>query len=476
MRRIRILALGIASFVVVLIAAFLSPGTWLNRAIASAMCTVFSFNSAMCTVDLGRSSDRVVAATPPAVERMMFDGLGDVLVQRSREFDDDQPINSPPVRNLQVPSFPQDPGPNQPLRRPDFDDFNSNYSTQNNSSNYPFVGTWLYTAYASTSRVEPFYVDFVQIKHSGEEYTTFLCKGKCNIQNLMIDNQNHILKEYGLAADYQNFSIEIAETTNHKIIVGEIVEKATAKKMYFILRKLLQKGIKSQQKSYKKDLFFNPRLSKITPMKILPHNEYKMASLVRWVQKSIGSSFTDIMKNNFRLDSTDIYDVQNDAQKLFDTDNFRSSNQSGVSASSGANNNFGGQGRNRQGNNQNPKKNENSALERIGSDISNAEQSPQQGREIGMRSINFLAAAVFALGTALSFLFQTPANASNVSTETRTINNRNQSKPQPKPSTSSGPPPGIRTGDKCPAEYLPPPGECGGCLYGQWVPICGYPY
>ncbi|MEA5552568.1 VWD domain-containing protein [Anabaena cylindrica UHCC 0172] len=120
MRRIRLFVLGISSFLVSLIAAFLSPGTWLNRAIATAMCTVFSFNSTMCTVDLARSSQRVVAATPPAVERTIFDGLGDLLVQRSREFDDEP--STPPVTNPQAPSFPQDPGPNTPLRRPDFDD------------------------------------------------------------------------------------------------------------------------------------------------------------------------------------------------------------------------------------------------------------------------------------------------------------------------------------------------------------------
>lgn len=123
MRRIRLFALGVASFTVALIAAFLSPGTWLNRAIASAMCTVFSFNSAICTVDLGRYSDRVVAATPPAMEKTIFDGFEDLLVQRDpNEFGDDQPTTTPPVSNPQVPAFPQDPGPNQPLRRPDFDD------------------------------------------------------------------------------------------------------------------------------------------------------------------------------------------------------------------------------------------------------------------------------------------------------------------------------------------------------------------
>jgi hypothetical protein len=130
MRLIRLLALGIAGFIVSFIAAFFTSGTWLNRAIASAMCTVFSFNSAMCTVDLGRSSERVVAAIPPAVEKTMFDGLGNLLVQRSREFDDDQPINSPPVSNPQAPSFPQDPGTNFTPRSSEFDDTNVDNAIQ----------------------------------------------------------------------------------------------------------------------------------------------------------------------------------------------------------------------------------------------------------------------------------------------------------------------------------------------------------
>ncbi|MEA5552570.1 hypothetical protein VB713_16635 [Anabaena cylindrica UHCC 0172] len=104
MRRVRLFALGVVSFIVSLIPAFFISGTWLNRAIATATCTVFSFNSAMCTVDLGRSSERVVAATPPAIEKTIFDGLGDLLVQRDpNEFGDDQPATSPPVNNPQAP-------------------------------------------------------------------------------------------------------------------------------------------------------------------------------------------------------------------------------------------------------------------------------------------------------------------------------------------------------------------------------------
>ncbi|MCC3504248.1 MAG: hypothetical protein JGK23_15695 [Microcoleus sp. PH2017_19_SFW_U_A] len=66
-------------------------------------------------MNLVNSSDRVVAATPPAVER----NISDWLVQRAPgEFDDAPSV--PPGSNPQAPPFPQDPGPNQPVR-PDFD-------------------------------------------------------------------------------------------------------------------------------------------------------------------------------------------------------------------------------------------------------------------------------------------------------------------------------------------------------------------
>ncbi|MEG5022296.1 hypothetical protein [Microcoleus sp. AT8-B5] len=114
MRRTRLFALALVSFVAVLIGALFAPGTFVNRALSTALCTVFSFNSTICTVNLVNSSDQVVAATPPAMER----NISDWLVQRvPGEFDDAPSV--PAGSNPQAPPFPQDPGPNQPLR-PDF--------------------------------------------------------------------------------------------------------------------------------------------------------------------------------------------------------------------------------------------------------------------------------------------------------------------------------------------------------------------
>ncbi|MEG3923571.1 hypothetical protein [Microcoleus sp. D3_18a_C4] len=131
MRHIRILALGIVSFFAFLMSALLAPGTIVNRALSAALCTVFSFNSTICTVNLANWSDRVVAATPPAVER----NISDWLVQRAPgEFDDAPSVR--PGSNPQAPPFPQDPGPNQPLR-PDFDNSNAPNRPQSPNPSIP---------------------------------------------------------------------------------------------------------------------------------------------------------------------------------------------------------------------------------------------------------------------------------------------------------------------------------------------------
>lgn len=131
MRRIRFLLLGFVTFVAAIFGALLVPGTWVNRVFSTLFCGIFSFNSMVCTANWGQSSQRVVAATSPAVENTIFDGFGDLLAQRDpSEFGDDQPsAPSPQQSNPQAPPFPQDPGPNFPVR-PDFDDADTNSSRQ----------------------------------------------------------------------------------------------------------------------------------------------------------------------------------------------------------------------------------------------------------------------------------------------------------------------------------------------------------
>ncbi|MFB2835580.1 hypothetical protein [Floridanema evergladense] len=134
MRCIRFLVLGLVSFVAAIFGALLVPGTWVNRVFSTLVCGIFSFNSMVCTANWGQSSQRVVAATPPAIENTIFDGFSDLLAQRDpNEFGDPQPSTpSPQQSNPQAPPFPQDPGPNFPVR-PEFNNPNTNPINPSNS-------------------------------------------------------------------------------------------------------------------------------------------------------------------------------------------------------------------------------------------------------------------------------------------------------------------------------------------------------
>lgn len=111
MRRFRFTVIGIITFLATLLATFLVPGTVFNRVLSAAICTIFSLNSYFCPANLAKASTRVVAANPPGWE----------ILQAQRdpgEFGGEP--SSPPVGNAPVPPYPQQPGPNVPVR-PDFD-------------------------------------------------------------------------------------------------------------------------------------------------------------------------------------------------------------------------------------------------------------------------------------------------------------------------------------------------------------------
>lgn len=255
MRRIRILALGIVSFIAVLMSALLAPGTFVNRALSAALCTVFSFNSTICTVNLVKSSDRVVAATPPAVER----NISDWLVQRDPgEFDDAPSV--PPGSNPQAPPFPQDPGPNQPVR-PDFDNPGSGQPQIRPQVDRPnpsqpiqqqptfsFVeGIWIYSAYADLSPDSLIFTKTVKITNNGDDPIISVCE---NCQNSQLPSNffaNKIPQEQALVADIQdlNSSIEVLESTDSEAIWGVIYEQKSTNEIYFTLGKIPNTSPKS---------------------------------------------------------------------------------------------------------------------------------------------------------------------------------------------------------------------------------------
>ncbi|MBW4522180.1 MAG: VWD domain-containing protein [Scytolyngbya sp. HA4215-MV1] len=60
-REIRFWLLGILSFIIATVATVFVSGSFLNRLLLAASCTIFSFNSAFCTQNLGLESDPVIA-------------------------------------------------------------------------------------------------------------------------------------------------------------------------------------------------------------------------------------------------------------------------------------------------------------------------------------------------------------------------------------------------------------------------------
>jgi hypothetical protein len=246
MRHIRLFALGILSFFAVLMSALLAPGTFVNRALSAALCTVFSFNSTICTVNLGQSGDRVVAATPLAVER----NIEDWLVQRAPgEFDDAPSV--PPGSNPQAPPFPQDPGPNQPVRpdfdnpgsgqpqsRPQVDQPNPSQPIQPELDNNSLAGIWLYSIYVPSSNGQTFlpaYNNYVEITQNSDEYIFYNCElNECSrlqgIRNNFAPSQP---KKYSIKQSYDNLDIEILESINGEIFWGEVRETTSNESLYF---------------------------------------------------------------------------------------------------------------------------------------------------------------------------------------------------------------------------------------------------
>lgn len=65
MYKIRFWVLALVSFITAIVATFFVPGTFWNRGLSVAYCTIFSVNSTFCAANLGRSPDEYVIAANP---------------------------------------------------------------------------------------------------------------------------------------------------------------------------------------------------------------------------------------------------------------------------------------------------------------------------------------------------------------------------------------------------------------------------
>lgn len=76
--------ISIVSFITVIVGTIFVPGSFLNRFLSIAYCTLFSFNSALCTPNLGINSDRAIAANTLNFEKTR-DTSSDISHQETLE-------------------------------------------------------------------------------------------------------------------------------------------------------------------------------------------------------------------------------------------------------------------------------------------------------------------------------------------------------------------------------------------------------
>ena len=119
MRNLRFLLFSLLGFFTTAFTYLFAPGQWANRTLVVALCGLLGADAALCDANLFQSTGRSIAAEPAAIEQVAPGNTQ--LAQRSREFDDDF-VDPAPANNQTAPPYPYEPGPNQPLRRPDFDD------------------------------------------------------------------------------------------------------------------------------------------------------------------------------------------------------------------------------------------------------------------------------------------------------------------------------------------------------------------
>ncbi|NJS11148.1 MAG: hypothetical protein HC789_12605 [Microcoleus sp. CSU_2_2] len=178
--------------------------------------------------------------------------ISDWLVQRAPGEFDDAPSVPQGGNNPQVPPFPQDPGPKQPVRpdfdnpgsgqpqiRPQVDRANPSQPIEQQPS-FNFVdGIWIYSAYADLSPDSLIFTKTVKITNTGDAPIISVCEGCQNSQLPSSFFENKIPQEQALVADIQdlNSSIEVLQSTDSEAIWGVIYEHNSTNEIYFNLVK-----------------------------------------------------------------------------------------------------------------------------------------------------------------------------------------------------------------------------------------------
>lgn len=152
------------------------------------------------------------------------------------------------ARNPSPPSYPSDPGPNHPVRRPDFDD-SSEPAPQNqvatSSQREPSTqrGTiWLYSLYLSPSDTTPFYRDIIEYTQD-QKIVSVDCQNCSQEYSFSRQNYQEIpqTRESRFIA-YDEITIEVVQDSISQSIWGEITHPESDERAYFLLESLVPTG------------------------------------------------------------------------------------------------------------------------------------------------------------------------------------------------------------------------------------------
>lgn len=262
-RRFWFLAVG---FCTAIVAYLLTPGQWLNRLLAVALCTVLTTDQVCLPHGM---TGRAVAAMPQVAQ-----AESGLVAQRSSEFDD-VPMTPAPSNTVTPPPYPVNPGPNFPVRRPDFDESTSS-----------LVGRWLYNIYISPSQISPTYSTLIEIEQDNDEYVIQLCESNCQIASLQNKDTIQQLQSntnIGASVTEVHGSIRIVYfmSLDNSLVFGEVQEQGSGEKLFFKMER--QNLVSSSGGSS----FFDKELRKI-------EIDRKSSSIVGFKSTSLLSDVTRI--------------------------------------------------------------------------------------------------------------------------------------------------------------------------------------